>query len=269
MGRNWHAERDWWLHHFFQLPGGQRQTSQVSLAQGDYLAIPIACQTPTPLVQPCLIWRWSLDDHGYGRLRRNLAHRVAYEQSRATAVLPDKMVLHLCHRPFCVQPAHLYVGTAKDNAEDRAAIFSEMHSYKTWEQLGDRFDKAMSSFYWPPPPAESIALSYVEAPDCLHSFVRPAGDVKLCANCGETELGHRRKCKLPRLCRCIVEPCVCQLCLESLLSKACARDRRRQNLMLSAIPKFVNDSELPKDEAKFVRAYLESVLRSYGRVGAT
>ena len=30
-----------------------------------------------------------------------------------------KLILHLCHRRSCVQPAHLYAGTQKQNTEDR------------------------------------------------------------------------------------------------------------------------------------------------------
>ena len=65
---------------------------------------------------------------GYGTLRMggrtSKAHRVAYEMSRGT--IPErKLILHLCHRRSCIQPAHLYAGTRKQNAEDRLARLTE------------------------------------------------------------------------------------------------------------------------------------------------
>jgi hypothetical protein len=45
------------------------------------------------------------------------AHRVAYRL--AYGEIPNgKMVLHTCDTACCVNPAHLYAGTAKDNARD-------------------------------------------------------------------------------------------------------------------------------------------------------
>ena len=79
---------------------------------------------PVLLSGRCLIWRWALNGTGYGVLgnggEQRLAHRTAYEQ--AHTYLPDEVhVLHLCHRPYCIQPAHLYLGTRKENVEGREA----------------------------------------------------------------------------------------------------------------------------------------------------
>ena len=54
----------------------------------------------------------------YGVLRvdgkQQQAHRLAYIQTRGE--IPEgKQVNHLCNRPFCIQPAHLYAGTKQDN----------------------------------------------------------------------------------------------------------------------------------------------------------
>ena len=79
---------------------------------------------------PCLIWRHSLDADGYGvlRLRRGnrsyRANRVAYKMSRGE-IPEDKLILHMCHRRSCIQPAHLYAGSHKQNIEDRQDRLSE------------------------------------------------------------------------------------------------------------------------------------------------
>lgn len=57
---------------------------------------------------------------GYGRVmlarKGKLTHRIAYILTHGE---PQNDVLHHCDNPPCVNPAHLYDGTDKDNARDR------------------------------------------------------------------------------------------------------------------------------------------------------
>ena len=72
---------------------------------------------------PASCWEWQSvrNWHGYGKFwldgRTDLAHRVAYRISNGE-IPAGALVRHTCDNKPCVNPAHLLVGTAKDNARD-------------------------------------------------------------------------------------------------------------------------------------------------------
>lgn len=70
----------------------------------------------------CWLWRATCDDKGYGmiaiRRRMKRAHRVSWAISFG-GTLENMCVLHKCDNPSCINPQHLFLGTLKDNAEDR------------------------------------------------------------------------------------------------------------------------------------------------------
>jgi hypothetical protein len=71
----------------------------------------------------CWLWTAAVASHGYGnfRFRGKLwsAHVAAYRLSSGSNA--PGYVLHDCDQRRCCNPAHLYLGTQKDNARDRFA----------------------------------------------------------------------------------------------------------------------------------------------------
>jgi hypothetical protein len=68
----------------------------------------------------CWKWQGARDSGGYGVYRGKRAHRVAWEMENG-AIPEKKQVLHRCNNPWCVRVEHLYLGTDRDNANDRIA----------------------------------------------------------------------------------------------------------------------------------------------------
>ena len=70
----------------------------------------------------CWPWMNCTDEGGYGMFKlggavRTAAHRLAYALDRGE---PGKAhVCHHCDNPGCCNPNHLFLGTAKTNAQDK------------------------------------------------------------------------------------------------------------------------------------------------------
>ena len=72
----------------------------------------------------CWLWRASVDRHGYGRISMGgrgagytRAHRASWMIHHGP-IPKGLMVLHSCDTPGCVNPAHLFLGTQRDNMDD-------------------------------------------------------------------------------------------------------------------------------------------------------
>jgi hypothetical protein len=75
----------------------------------------------------CWIWTGARNRKGYGEFyagkRRVKAHRYALIGTRQTPLL----VCHHCDNPCCVNPAHLFLGTTKQNGEDMKSKLRHEH----------------------------------------------------------------------------------------------------------------------------------------------
>jgi hypothetical protein len=70
----------------------------------------------------CWLWLGYTDKGGYGRseiaLRCRGVHQAVFEAM--VGPIPDGLfVLHTCDTPACCNPEHLYLGTQKQNIQDR------------------------------------------------------------------------------------------------------------------------------------------------------
>lgn len=68
----------------------------------------------------CWIWTGSRNSAGYGRIgvagQHWLAHRYALHLDGVD--VSGQLVCHRCDNPQCVRPAHLFLGSHKDNTQD-------------------------------------------------------------------------------------------------------------------------------------------------------
>lgn len=75
----------------------------------------------------CWLWVGAINKHGYGnfsvlvgssrRRKTVLAHRFSFEITNG-AVGAGRLVCHSCDNPICVNPAHLWEGSARENVLD-------------------------------------------------------------------------------------------------------------------------------------------------------
>jgi hypothetical protein len=73
----------------------------------------------------CWTWTACVDKDGYGRFRgavrgvvHNKAHRFSWAYHTDSVIPSGMMVCHQCDNVVCVNPAHLWLGDAADNAKD-------------------------------------------------------------------------------------------------------------------------------------------------------
>lgn len=75
----------------------------------------------------CWLWTGGLSAKGYGRFRmggkgaQQVGPHVFSYMLNVGKVPQGMYVLHHCDVPCCVNPSHIYVGTAADNARDAVA----------------------------------------------------------------------------------------------------------------------------------------------------
>ena len=180
-------ERDFLLFVAQSRPTRKYQNQTHLLQPSNYAAVYTpAANNPIPSAGPCLIWRHGLSEDGYGKIQRgpstDLTHRVAYRITRGN-IPPGMRILHLCHRRSCIQPSHLYAGTAKDNQEDKEARFAKHVSRLPINRLFEKYDPLVKDgmkHYWDEPTQNQPSFI---PPEHKCTYTIPAGIIDLCHIC--------------------------------------------------------------------------------------
>ena len=211
MARDYRRERDALVERFYgarphvRNPRPRRSWSESdTINPQDGYGLPAPVNSPYHLYGHCIAWAYGLNQDGYGTLivngRPELAHRVSYRQTRGS--IPEgKQVNHLCDRPYCLQPSHLYAGDQQDNADDRHQFNStgmltewelaRMGDWETDDSLINRMRETQRIDYtehWNP--VERPVAHTLRDFTCLgHDFATrmPAGDGKICRICEEVK----------------------------------------------------------------------------------
>jgi len=82
----------------------------------------------------CWLWLGGLDGSGYGMLSDELeqkAHRYSFHTFKHS-IPANRVVMHSCDIKCCVNPAHLSVGTYRDNALD-ASSKGKLFNTSPWQ----------------------------------------------------------------------------------------------------------------------------------------
>ena len=141
MARNYRTERDAVIQRWYggnpqpRNPRPHRSWKEGPVTPADCFGVPMQVNSPFTPFGHCMVWKYGLNRDGYGVLtiagKQELAHRAVFIQTRGQ-VPGDRQVNHLCNRPYCVQPSHLYAGTGQDNKDDSQIFSKEELLHAPW-----------------------------------------------------------------------------------------------------------------------------------------
>ena len=182
--------------HLLRSVGGRENNNRsprMIINSINYAPVPPPLNLQTHPAGDCLIWLGKINKDGYGTGTflggEQLAHRQAFKQS-GRAIPENSQVLHLCHRPYCVQPSHLYSGSSRDNASDRRL---QERNDADLELREGKFAiaNAAAKYRWPTPPNVQPPLMNSRDtgidPDHICRYSDWGGDRRICRVCSNAE----------------------------------------------------------------------------------
>jgi hypothetical protein len=122
------------------------------------------------LTTPCRLWTGARSSGGYGRysvLDKNLAHQVSHLVfNRNGDPIPKGLqVCHHCDVPGCVEPTHLFEGTAKDNRDDCVNKGRGHHDHR--KESTSKISRSLTGRKLSPEHCANIALAMLDRSDEL------------------------------------------------------------------------------------------------------
>jgi len=101
----------------------------------------------------CLLWEGATNSAGYGQITRRrsnprslFVHRLAWEEAHGP--VPDGMlVCHHCDVRACCNPAHMFLGTPRDNMQDKMRKGRAVWRFETHCKRGHEFTSE-NTYVW-------------------------------------------------------------------------------------------------------------------------
>lgn len=121
-------------------------------------------------VSDCWLWRGATASRGYGQAwdgrKMQRAHRLAWILEHGW-VPDDRFVCHHCDTPLCVNPVHLFLGTAADNLADASSKGRIGGAVSNFSKLNDVAVRVIRLLRKRGVPQRLLASEYGVVPDTI------------------------------------------------------------------------------------------------------